>query len=133
MRASVAGPPPSLAERYLEWYPGAVVPMLAALAAGDGRPEVVTAWSEDGIAWEVRARIFADRHEVLPVPRPGGAVCRWLGVFAAHERAALAAALDPSRERIEAALAADPLVPEAQVGALARALWEAPVPRCRLA
>src|SRR5262249_33071036 len=39
LRRSVSQSPPSLARRYLEWYPGAVVPVLAALAAGDGRPE----------------------------------------------------------------------------------------------
>jgi hypothetical protein len=93
---------------------------------------VISARQEDGLAWEVRARIFADRHEALPVPRPGVAVRGWLAVFAAHERAALAAALGPTRERIEAALAADPVVPESEVGPLARALWEAPPPRCRL-
>jgi 6-phospho-beta-glucosidase len=133
MRASVSRSPPSLTKRYLEWYPGAVVPVLAALAAGDGRPEVVNVWREGDVAWEVRARIFPGRYEILPVPQPSEAVRRWLEVFAAHERAALAAALAPTRERIENALAADPVVPEKKVGALARALWEKRLPRCRLA
>jgi 6-phospho-beta-glucosidase len=133
VRASASNSPPSLAKRRLEWYPGAVVPMLAALAAGDGRPEVIDIWREDDIVWEVRARVFSDRYEVLPAPRPGEAVRRWLEVSAAHERAALAAALGPTRERIEAALAADPAVPADRVEALARALWEVRSPCRRLA
>jgi 6-phospho-beta-glucosidase len=133
MRSSVSRSPPSLTKRYLEWYAGAVVPMLAALAAGDGRPEVINVCRGEDIVWEMRARVFADHCEVVPVPRPGEAVRRWLEVFAAHERAALAAALGPTRERIEAALAADPLVPENKVGALAKALWEVRPPCCRLA
>jgi 6-phospho-beta-glucosidase len=124
LHESVSSPPPSLTERYLEWYPGAVVPMLAALAAGDGRPEVITVWRDNDIAWEGRARIFADRQELLPVPRPGEAVRRWLEVFAVHERAALAAALDPAPERIEEALARDPTVPEWAVEGLTKALGE---------
>jgi 6-phospho-beta-glucosidase len=133
MGASVSRSPPSLTKRYLEWYPGAVVPMLAALAAGDGRSEVINVASADDAAWEVRARVFADRYEVLTAPQPGEAVRGWLEVFAAHERAALAAALSPTRERIENALAVDPVVPENTVGALAKALWETRLPRCQLA
>jgi 6-phospho-beta-glucosidase len=133
LQASVSGPPPGLKQRYLDWYAGAVVPMLAALAAGDGRPEVISVTRGDGIAWEVRARIWADRYEALPAPRPSEPVRRWLEVFAAHERAALAAALDPTRERIREALAADPVVPGNQVGALADALWEMRSPGYQLA
>jgi 6-phospho-beta-glucosidase len=124
LQASVTRSPPSLAKRYMEWYPGAVVPMLAALAAGDGRPEVINVWRQGDIVWEMRARIFTDRYEPPPVAQPGEAVRDWLDLFAAHERAVLAAALDPTRERIEAALAADPLVPESKVRALAMACWE---------
>jgi 6-phospho-beta-glucosidase len=133
MQESVSRFPASLTKRYLEWYAGAVVPMLAALAVGDGRPEVINVWRENDIAWEVRASIFADRYEVLGVPRPSEAVCRWLEVFAAHERAAVAAVLTPKRERLEEALAADPLVPENVVGALAQALVETQSTGCQLA
>jgi 6-phospho-beta-glucosidase len=133
MQASVSRSPPSLTKRYLEWYPGAVVPMLAALAAGDGRSEVMNVWRADDLAWEVRVQVFARRYAVLPVPQPSEAVRRWLEIFAVHERAVLDAALDPTRERIENALAADPVVPENKIGALARALWETQSPPCQLA
>jgi 6-phospho-beta-glucosidase len=132
LRESASEPPPSLARRYLEWYPGAVVPVLAALAAGDGRPEVLSAWREGDVAREFRARVFADRWEALPVPPPGAAVRRWLDVFAAHERAALAAALDPTPARLREALAADPVVPGEKVAALADALAALPPARYQL-
>ena len=125
LRQSVSQSPPSLSKRYLEWYPCSVVPVLSALAAGDGRPEVVSVWLNNDLAWEVRARVFADRCEVLPASQPGEPVLRWLERFCAHERAALAAALDPTRERIEEALAADPLVPNQAVRTMARSLWQA--------
>jgi alpha-galactosidase/6-phospho-beta-glucosidase family protein len=102
-----------------------VVPVLSALAAGDGRPEVLSVWLNNDLAWEVRARVFADRCEALPASQPAEPVQRWLERFCAHERAALAAALDPTRERIEEALAADPLVPDQAVRTMARSLWQA--------
>jgi 6-phospho-beta-glucosidase len=133
LQASVSRSPPSLTERYLEWYPGAVVPMLASLATGRGDAEVVNIWRDADITWEVRARIFGDRYEVLPAPQPGHAVQSWLEAFVVHEKAALAAAMDPTRERIDEALAADPVVPENRVRALSNALMKMRSPRCVLA
>jgi 6-phospho-beta-glucosidase len=125
LRECVTRSPPSLSKRYLEWYPGSVVPVLAALAAGDGRLEMVNLCLNNDIAWEVRARVFADRCEPIPTPQPGQPVQRWLELFYAHERAVLAAALEPTRVRIEAALAADPLVPDEALQSLTQSLRQA--------
>ena len=114
--------PPSLSQRMMEWYPLAVVPFLAALAAGDGRSEVVNVVAADGIVRELRARVFADRLEPLEAPPPPVAAAQWLARFEAHERASLAAVRSPTPRAIAAALACDPLVAEAVAPVLARAL-----------
>jgi 6-phospho-beta-glucosidase len=115
-------PPPGLKGRDFSWYPLAVVPMLAALDAGDGRIEVVNVSAGGTVAAEIKARVFGERLEIEPAPRPGAAVRRWLDVFHAHERAVLEAALRPTRETIGAALAADLLVPPDKVRPLAASL-----------
>lgn len=112
--------PAALAKRYMEWYPRAVVPMLAAISADDGRVEVVNVRVGE-IVMELKARVFADRVEPLQVS-PEGPSREWIETFREQERAALAAALEPSRERIRAALAADPLVPERLVAELTESL-----------
>lgn len=114
--------PPSLSQRMMEWYPLAVVPFLAALAAGDGRSEVVNVVAADGLVRELRARVFADRLEPLEVSPPPAAAARWLARFEAHERASLIAVRSPTPRAIAAALACDPLVSEAVAPQLARTL-----------
>jgi 6-phospho-beta-glucosidase len=111
LRDTVETSPPSLNSRSMEWYPGAVVPMLAAIDAADRRAMVVNLLREDGIVWEMQAQIVSGHCRPLPSPALPDPAQRWTDIFAEHERRALAAALDPSEDRIEAALAADPLVP----------------------
>ena len=118
-----AAPPPSLSQRYLAWYDGAVVPMLVALFANDGRRMIVDCPREDGLVHELPARVFRDGLEVIedaPPPR----LKPWLDRWAAHERALQDAVRTPSLERIEHALLLDPAIPSAQVGELGRAIWE---------
>ncbi|TAJ83848.1 hypothetical protein EPO44_16820, partial [bacterium] len=122
LRRSPTASPPSLSQRPVDWYPFSIVPFLAAITASNGRMEVVNVLATDGIAREVRARIFEDSVEPVSSPEPGEAVAHWLDVFVAHEHAVLAATLDPSFEHIKAALVADPLVPERTVASLAEAL-----------
>jgi NDP-sugar pyrophosphorylase family protein len=61
--------------------------------------------------------VWPDRLESFVHPPPA-AVRPWLEMFLEHERRAVAAAIDPSRERLQAALAADPVVPEPLVDRL---------------
>jgi 6-phospho-beta-glucosidase len=117
-------PPPSLRLRDLSWYEGAVVPMIAAIFASDGRRMIVNCLREDGLVWEVPARVWGDRVEVqISATEPPPRLARWLDRWAAHERALLQAVESPSLERIEHALALDPAVPASQVREIGRAIW----------
>jgi 6-phospho-beta-glucosidase len=123
-----AAPPPSLGRRDLSWYDGAVVPMIAAIFADEGRRLVVNALAGDGLVRERPARVWRDRVEVeepAAAPPPGAAP--WLLRWEAHERALLAAVERPAPETLSRALAADPAVPPAQVAELAAALRSAHV------
>ncbi len=114
-------PPPSLARRSQPWYQAAVVPMIAAILAGDGHAVMVNC-ERDGLVREVRARVFRDRFEpvdVEPPPRLAG----WLDRWGSHEKALVDAVESPSLEGLERALTLDPLVPSGQAREIARALW----------
>ncbi len=114
-------PPPSLSKRDLRWYECAVVPMIVAIFAGDGRELIVNQTRDDGLVWELPARVF--REGLQPVAAtPGGRVGEWLTRFAAHERALLEAIESPSLSRIEQALELDPCVPGDRVREIARAV-----------
>jgi 6-phospho-beta-glucosidase len=122
LRADPTATPPSLATRHQPWYRDAVVPFLGALTGGTGAEVVVSVTDADGIAREHRADASATG--VVPRPRPPvpDAVAAWLERFETHERLVLDAATEPTPASIGAALAADPLLPPAAVGAATRAL-----------
>jgi 6-phospho-beta-glucosidase len=116
-------PPPSLSMRDLSWYEGAVVPMIAAIFADDGRRVIVNCLGDDGLVREVPARVSRDGVEVIAT-EPPLELLPWLFRWVAHERALLEAVESPGLERIEDALALDPAVPGAQVREIGRAIWE---------
>jgi 6-phospho-beta-glucosidase len=118
-----AAPPPSLSRRDLSWYEGAVVPMIAAIFADDGRRMIVNCLRGDGLVREVPARVWRDGVEVVAT-KPPARLAPWIERWAAHERALLEAVESPSLERIEHALALDPAVPGAQVREVGRAIWD---------
>jgi 6-phospho-beta-glucosidase len=117
-----SGPPPSLSMRNLSWYDGAVVPMIAAVFAGDGRRIVVNRLAEDGLVRELPVRIWRERLEAVAVAPPAR-VAPWLLRWSAHERALLEAVESPDLHRIERALELDPSVPAAKARAIAQAIW----------
>lgn len=107
--------PPSLRTRPAQWYAVSVVPFLAALSSAEPSPHVVNLPAADGLVREGWASVSAtgvaaeppSHHSEVPLP-----VRRWLRRFDDQERAALAAARRPlDRDRIAAALGADPLLP----------------------
>jgi 6-phospho-beta-glucosidase len=110
--------PPAMRKRYMDWYPHAVVPMLASLSSRNGSTEIVNAPLDGKITLEFKARIFADHFEPIQVSRLNPKIKAFIEKFRRHEQATLTAVLSPSRERIEAALRSDPLVPERHVAAL---------------
>ena len=115
-------PPPSLAMRDLSWYDGAVVPMIAAIFADDGRRMIVNCLRDDGLVREVPVRVRRSGMDVVET-RPPPQLTSWLERWAAHERALLHAAEWPSLKAIERALALDPSVPGAQVREIGQAIW----------
>lgn len=123
LRARPFAPPPSLSERYLEWYPQGVVPWIEALLAGRGGPLVGTLPGADGLAREHRLRVTAGSVEPLAAPPPPAPVRAWLRRFERHERAFLAAVAEPRPDRVVAALRADPTVPESSAEAIGAELW----------
>ena len=117
-----AAPPPSLRMRDLSWYEGAVVPMIAAIFADDGRRMIVNCLREDGLVREVPVRVTRDRLAVVGAAPPAH-LAPWLERWAAHELALLQAVESPGLEAIEHALALDPSVPHARVREIGRAIW----------
>jgi len=115
-------PPPSLSLRDQSWYEAAVVPMVAAIFADDGRRMIVNCLRDDGLVREVPARVWRDRVEVVAA-EPPARLAPWLERWASHERALLDALESPSLERIEGALALDPMVPQARASEIAQAIW----------
>jgi 6-phospho-beta-glucosidase len=115
-------PPPSLLRRNTDWYRDAVVPMISAIFAGDGREQMINALRGDLVV-ESRARIFRDRWEICD-DEPPAHLRPALERTAAHERSLLAAVQSPSFKRIEAALALDPAVPAGRAREIAEAIWE---------
>jgi len=102
---------PSLRERYMEWYPGAVVPMLEALETGSGDPQVANVFEADGLAWERRVRVLGSRIETLPGDPPPAAIVPWLDIFREHEQRFIEAMKKPSDASVRAVCDADPLIP----------------------
>jgi 6-phospho-beta-glucosidase len=125
LRASCAVAPPSLQQRYLEWYPQSVVPMLLALHAPEPSVHIVNVVRDDGIVWESKAQVCRKSIQVLDQPTDNCQVATWLSIFQKHERAFLDAIQDPTAERILEAFIADPTVPDERVESLTRALWKA--------
>jgi len=104
-------PPPSLSLRDQSWY-----------EADDGRRMIVNCLRDDGLVREVPARVWRDRVEVVAA-EPPARLAPWLERWASHERALLDALESPSLERIEGALALDPMVPQARASEIAQAIW----------
>jgi 6-phospho-beta-glucosidase len=117
--------PQSLAGREMPWYARSVGPVLAAAASGAVVDTVINAADNEGLVHERRARVAGSECLLLEAADPPAAVQPWLDRFLVHERAVLAAVDDPSYDRVLAACAADPLLPEDAVTEAARLLTAA--------
>ncbi|HEX7035605.1 MAG TPA: hypothetical protein VF210_07515 [Pseudomonadales bacterium] len=116
--------PPSLGERYLAWYPEAVVPLIRALCSPEPALLEVNRLTDRGIVEEGRAPVSALGIGELVPSEPPTAVRPWIDRFIRHERCALAAVERPCRESIVDALHADPLVPPTEVADCARLILD---------
>jgi 6-phospho-beta-glucosidase len=114
--------PPSLSERYMEWYPRAVAPLLAALDAERPAVHVATLTDDDGIARETKVEVCARQVRRLGArPAPPEAQ-RWIDTFERHEAAVLAAVEQPTARHVERALELDPTLHGRPVAPLVRDL-----------
>jgi 6-phospho-beta-glucosidase len=116
-------PPPSVGQRTQDWYPHAVAPVLCTLWSDDRKRHIVDVNGPDGIVIEGAAEIRPDGISAVEGPAPGPEVQRWLDRFARHEKAVVAAALDPSRQRIRSAIESDPTVPAPLANTIASEVW----------
>ncbi len=121
--------PPSLNKRNVDWYAGAVVPLLSALDSDVGHDHVIDVMGADGVVVERKARVSSSDITVLDVSAPPPSVELWVRRFIAHERACLAAVQSGTAGDIRHALELDPTVSRAtslQLDALARELADTP-------
>ena len=116
--------PESLSARPTPWYDVMVAPVLRALAGGAAARLVLDLPCGDGLVRECWAVV--DAGGVRPDPRPSVAVpapvAGLLAVYEAQERAWSALLSAPALSTLAAAVACDPAVPEAAVGAVVDAL-----------
>lgn len=116
--------PPSLKQRYQEWYPLSVVPYLIALFRKKPSMHVVNLPQKDGLVRELVTWVSRDgitvpeQTEELPQP-----VKQWLTRLDRHERAFLLAAEQQSYEHIQAAITADPTIAAEIADETSRDLW----------
>src|SRR6185437_14411090 len=107
--------PPSLRQRYLAWYPQAVVPLIEALSSP--RPSLleVNALTDRRVVEEGRAPVSAaiGIGAFMPARTPES-VAHWIEGFRRHELLVLDAVEQPSFHTIRGALMADPMVPRSR-------------------
>lgn len=117
--------PPSIAKRYMDWYPYALVPVLRAIIQDEESVHVVNTLSDtDQYVSEQKAvlhRTGFRRLPIVPAPAPTDA---WIQRLIRHELKALQAIENPEFETIYAALLSDPLVPTAVAKGLAKHMAE---------
>lgn len=124
LRSEFPNSPPSLKQRYLEWYPLAVVPVIAALQNREPTEQLVNVLTKDGIVEELKAMVSAEGLSyTLPKRQPSEKVRFWLEKYRRHERAFVKAMKEPSLEAILKTLSVDPIIPQSQVGEVSAALW----------
>jgi 6-phospho-beta-glucosidase len=114
--------PAGIAERGGRWYRLAVAPAIAALCSEEERELVLSVPGADAISRELRCAVSGRGIAPLAQPPPPAGIVPLLAKFEAHERAMIAAVLDPSPANVRRALAEDPLVPAGKVEPLAEAL-----------
>ncbi len=115
-------PLPSLAKRYTEWYPLAVVPLVRALQNCEWEQHVVTHNSSAGLAIEGPVEVCRQGHRPIGQPPVSEPVAHWINRFEVHERNQLDAVRNPSKENILRALQSDPVVSTENVELLATKL-----------
>jgi 6-phospho-beta-glucosidase len=127
LRADARRRPPSSVDRPQPWYADAVVPVLVASGSEIATRHVLNLPMPDGLVREVHADVSAAGIVEVQVPEPPAPIAERIERFAAHERCVVAAAREPSRATIRAAIEADPLirslVPDADTTPMVERVW----------
>ncbi len=110
LRAHPEQSPPSLAQRYLAWYPQAVVPLIEALSSEHPMLLEVNTPTHRGLVEEGRAPVSSAGVGAFVPAKVPSPVQYWIDRFIEHERYLLDAVEHPCPATIRRALAADPLV-----------------------
>ncbi len=115
--------PPSMAERYMDWYPHSVVPLLIALCQVEPSNQMLNLPRPgDGLVVETMASVSAQGWESAFYESTNPQVTLWNRRFENHERHFLQAMLDPTRQKIEAVFEHDPMMPAETVESAASSL-----------
>ncbi len=114
--------PAALSERYMEWYPRAVVPMLAALDGEEPVVLVATFPDGDGVARETKAEVCAKRIRPVAAQPAPPRVQHWIDTFERHEAAVAAAVEHPTPQLVERAVGLDPTLAGRPIADLVRDL-----------
>jgi len=123
LAADLTRTPPSLAKRYMAWYPMSLVPVLSSILNDDGGCHVVNV-SDGAIVRELPVTIRSAGWTPIEQSAPPPRAAEWIERFAAHELASMNAVHDPRPETIAAALRLDPLTPGSKAAPLAARLSE---------
>jgi 6-phospho-beta-glucosidase len=125
LRSNPERSPPSLRQRYLAWYPQAVVPLIEALLSARPTLLEVNALTYQGLVEEGRVPVSATMGvgAIIPAQAPL-LVSYWIERFRRHESLVLDAVEHPSFHTIRGALIADPMVPSSKAETCARLLWK---------
>ena len=107
--------PAALQERYMAWYPDAVIPMISALSSSTSSIQEVNQIAEKGIVEEGRVPVSKKGIGTFLQARPNKTTSRWLEKIYDHERAVINALDSPGKATISAALALDLMMPEDQI------------------
>jgi 6-phospho-beta-glucosidase len=115
--------PSALCERYMDWYPDAVVPMVTALSSSIPSLQELNIVTSNGLAEEGRALISKNEVKNFSPARVSTKAARWIERFRRHERAVLVAVEKPSLESIIQALKLDPIMSQDKVNSCAQRIW----------
>ena len=112
LQESVKTSPPSLRQRYMDWYPKSAVPLLSALCEEQPTQHMINSRNGDGLVEEAMATVQNGKWTVNFRSSPNEKVGHLNERFETHEHAFIAAMLEPSLKNVRAVFEADPIIPE---------------------
>jgi alpha-galactosidase/6-phospho-beta-glucosidase family protein len=115
--------PPSLTERYMEWYPLSLVPLIQSLQSNCPQQHVLSIRDSSPVLFERQVMVSKNRIEWTEPENIPAAASRWLDVFQRHEEQFLQTVRSPLQSNVEEALDLDPTIESFRVKTAAQRLW----------